>query len=85
MTQHRLLLFIAMSFCCVGCGGGGGGGGGGESSEALSSRRGAEVMPEGERKQVVDHMVGQGASRDEADAFTRALNEAQREWEAKNR
>jgi len=27
-------------------------------------------------------MVGQGADRSEAEAFTRALNQAQREWEA---
>ena len=44
----------------------------------------SEVMTESERDWVVDHMVGQGADRTEADAFTRALNEAQRQWEADN-
>ena len=77
--KNRHSLFIATVFSCIGCGGGGEGGG------AFSSPKGSEVMPEERRQQVVDHMVGQGASRDEADAFTRALNDAQREWEAKNR
>jgi uncharacterized lipoprotein YajG len=51
------------------------------STYSAPSRQ-SEVMSEGQRSAVVDHMVGQGASRSDADAFTRALNEAQREWEA---
>ena len=39
-------------------------------------------MSESHRSDVVDHMVGQGASRSDAEAFTRALNEAQRDYEA---
>lgn len=54
------------------------------SSSNYSSSSSSEVMTESERNWVVDHMVGQGADRTEADAFTRALNDAQREWEAGN-
>jgi|TARA_R100001230_G_C5527181_1_gene62356 hypothetical protein len=54
------------------------------SSSNYSSSSSSEVMTESERNWVVDDMVRQGADRTEADAFTRALNDAQREWEAGN-
>lgn len=74
-TYTRLLLLTSLAF--YGCDG--------PSSSYTPPSRPSEVMNEKDRGFVVDHMVGQGASRDEAEAFTRALNEAQREWEAKNR
>jgi len=37
---------------------------------------------ESHRQDVVDHMVGQGADRTEADVFTNELFKAQRQWEA---
>jgi len=49
------------------------------------TRTNSDVMSESDRSFVVDHMVGQGADRSEAEAFTKALNDAQREWEANNR
>tara|TARA_R100000005_G_C4895775_1_gene140336 strand:+ start:162 stop:398 length:237 start_codon:yes stop_codon:yes gene_type:complete len=52
------------------------------SSSYSSPSRPSQVMTEGQRSAVVDNMVGQGASREDADAFTKALNDAQREWEA---
>lgn len=70
-----LLLLTSLSF--FGCDG--------PSSSSYTPPRQSEVMSEKDRSFVVDHMVGQGANRDEAEAFTRALNEAQKEWEAKNR
>ena len=51
------------------------------SSSYSSPSSSSKVMTEGQRGAVVDHMVGQGASREDADAFTKALNEAQRDWE----
>ena len=53
-------------------------------SSPSSSSSSSDVMSESRRSDVVDHMVGQGADRAEADAFTRALNDAQREFEAGN-
>jgi len=44
-----------------------------------------EVMSESMRRGVTNEMIKRGADPVEADAFTRALNDAQREWEAKNR
>lgn len=57
----------------VGCGG---------STDYTPSRPTTEVMSESHRQDVVDQMVRQGADRTEADAFTRTLNELQREHEA---
>jgi len=42
---------------------------------------GSQVMTEEYRRAVTDEMVRQGADPTEAEAFTRALNEAQSEWE----
>jgi hypothetical protein len=41
----------------------------------------SQVMTEPYRQAVTDHMVKQGSDRTEADAFTKALNDAQRDWE----
>jgi hypothetical protein len=43
----------------------------------------SKVMTDGYRRAITDQMVKQGADRTEAEAFTRALNDAQREWENK--
>ena len=55
------------------------------SSYSGGSSSGSQVMSESHRQATVDHMVGQGADRAEAEAFTRALNDAQREWEQNNK
>ena len=52
---------------------------------SYQSNSGSQVMSESHRQATVDHMVGQGADRSEAEAFTRALNDAQREWEQNNK
>ncbi len=72
-----LLLLTSLAF--YGCDGGG------SSSTYTPTSRPSQVMTESHRQATVDHMVGQGADRSEAEAFTRALNDAQREWESKNK
>jgi len=71
--KYAVLLSLV---CFVGCGGGS------SSNYSSGTSSSSQVMSESHRSNVVDHMVGQGADRSEAEAFTRALNQAQREWEA---
>ena len=75
MKQVIILLLFTVS---VGC----------DSSSSYSfpssSSSSSDVMSESERQAIVDGMVGQGVDRTEADAFTRALNDAQREFESGN-
>lgn len=78
MFKYFILGVTGLCFCgFTGCGSG-------STSTTYSSpsSSSSQVMTEGQRGAVVDHMVGQGASREDADAFTKALNDAQREWEA---
>ena len=63
---------IGMMVCFAGCDSGG------------YETRSRENTSESYRQDVVDHMVGQGADRTEADVFTNELFKAQREWEAEN-
>lgn len=70
-----LLLLTSLAFW--GCGS--------PSSSSYSGGNDSQVMSESHRQATVDHMVGQGADRAEAEAFTRALNDAQREWEQNNK
>lgn len=41
----------------------------------------SKVMTEGYRRAVTDQMERQGVDRTDAEAFTKALNDAQRDWE----
>lgn len=43
----------------------------------------SKVMTEEYRRAVTDQVVKQGSDRTEAEAFTKTLNDAQREWENK--
>jgi hypothetical protein len=53
-------------------------------SSSYSSSSDSQVMSQSDVDFTVDHMVGQGADRAEAQAFVDALNDAQREYEAGN-
>ncbi len=74
------LATLTLYAACTGCDGGSSSSYSDGSSSTYTSN--SDVMSESHRSDVVDHMVGQGASRSDADAFTKALNEAQREYEA---
>jgi hypothetical protein len=78
MKYVTFLLVLTLYAACTGCDGGSSGG----SSTYTSRSSSSDVMSDSHRSNVVDHMVGQGASRSDADAFTKALNEAQRDYEA---
>ena len=56
-----------------------------ESTRTNGEYYGREDTSEGTRNAIVDGMVERGSDRIEADAFTRALNDAQRKWESENR
>lgn len=56
----------------------------GSSYTPSSTSSSSQVMSQSDVDFTVDHMVGQGADRAEAQAFVDALNEAQKEWEANN-
>jgi hypothetical protein len=71
-------LFLLGLICFVGCDTGASTN---YSSGTSTYTSDSEVMSESHRSDVVDHMVGQGADRAEAEAFTKALNDAQRDWE----
>ena len=62
---------IGMMVCFAGC-------------DSGSYARQRENTSESYRQDIVDHMVGQGADRTEADVFTQELFKAQKEWEAEN-
>ena len=75
----RKLIYVTLTIATallVGCDSG--------SSYTPSSSSGSQVMSQSDVDFTVDHMVGQGADRAEAQAFVDALNDAQREWEAGN-
>ena len=77
MFKYLVLGMTSLCFCVfTGCESG-------STSTTYSSpsSSSSQVMSEGQRSAVVDNMVGQGATREDADAFTKALNEAQRDWE----
>ena len=72
-------LFLLGLICFVGCDAGASSSYSSGTTSTYTSD--SQVMSESHRSDVVDHMVGQGANRAEAEAFTRALNDAQRDWE----
>jgi len=77
----RKLIYVSLTIATallVGCDSGS------SSSYTPSSSSGSQVMSQSDVDFTVDHMVGQGADRAEAQAFVDALNDAQREWEAGN-
>ncbi len=80
MKYVMILTALTLYAACTGCDGGSSSSYSSGSSSTYTSN--SDVMSESKRSDVVDHMVGQGASRSDADAFTKALNEAQRDYEA---